>query len=179
MFRAIHTLKGSAGFIGFDTLQRLAHDLESSLSDVRDGRRIYDAQLGEFLFKGLDLCKSMIEAFADGTTPDVDVDGFLSQLAGIANASAPGQNTAFPAAAAPALPTSPTPKPVAARAASPASPVPTTTRTFEIRIEGQNREAYLRSCLVKARLERAGHRPRHGALDLRCCATPPSRSSTP
>lgn len=54
LFRAIHTLKGSAGFIGFDSLQKVAHDLESSLSDVRDGRRQFDGPLSELLFKGLD-----------------------------------------------------------------------------------------------------------------------------
>jgi two-component system chemotaxis sensor kinase CheA len=156
MFRAIHTLKGSAGFIGFDSLQRLAHDLESSLSDVRDARRQYDAQLGELLFKGLDLCKSMIESFADGTTPNVDVDGFLSRLAATAGAPAPGHIAASPAAAAPAPTASPTPQPAVATAAAAAAPVPGPTVTLEIRIDGQPREAYLRSFLVKARLERSG-----------------------
>jgi two-component system chemotaxis sensor kinase CheA len=156
MFRAIHTLKGSAGFIGFDTLQRLAHDLESSLSDVRDGKRTYDVQLGEFLFKGLDLCKSMIEAFADGTTLDVDIDGFLARLAVLASASAPGQKAASPAAAAPALPASQAPTPAKAVPTAPSAPVPSATCTLEIRIDGQPREAYLRSFLVKARLERSG-----------------------
>ena len=37
MFRAIHTLKGSSGFIGFDKLQKVTHRLESALQDVRDG----------------------------------------------------------------------------------------------------------------------------------------------
>src|SRR5512142_2964778 len=56
LFRAIHTLKGSAGFIGFDSLQKVAHALESSLSDVRDGTRAFDAQYGQILFRGLDIC---------------------------------------------------------------------------------------------------------------------------
>src|SRR5271157_3950443 len=69
MFRAIHTLKGSAGFIGFEGLQRMAHDLESSLSSVRDGARPYDGALGDLLFKGLDLARIMIEAFTNGQEP--------------------------------------------------------------------------------------------------------------
>ncbi len=64
LFRAIHTLKGSAGFIGFDLLQKLAHDLESSLSSVRDGERPYDGALSDLLFKGLDLARSLIETFS-------------------------------------------------------------------------------------------------------------------
>src|SRR5271169_5303629 len=71
IFRAVHTLKGSAGFIGFDGLQKLAHALESSLSNVRDGVRLYDAALGDLLFKGLDLCRTMIDSFSKGKTSDV------------------------------------------------------------------------------------------------------------
>ncbi|HEY9594477.1 MAG TPA: chemotaxis protein CheA, partial [Spirochaetia bacterium] len=164
MFRAIHTLKGSAGFIGFDNLQKLAHDLESSLSDVRDGRRQYDAALGELLFKGLDLCKSMIDAFSNGTSIDVDVEGFLSRLAGIASAGGPGPSAAVqatPSASAalrsagqsPAAPSPVAPQPVAA---APGPSAPGSTCTFEVRIEGQPREAYLRSFLVKGRLEKSG-----------------------
>jgi two-component system chemotaxis sensor kinase CheA len=205
MFRAIHTLKGSAGFIGFDGLQKLAHDLESSLSSVRDGARRYDGALGDLLFKGLDLARSLIDLFTNGQDPggraaaDLDVEGFLARLAALADASgtrdAPGApssagsskaaaaapkgaaavapvskaarpKAAPPAAAAAAPPAVPS---TAAKAAPPktagtpeASPgtheaqSPARSCTLVVRIEGQNREAYLRSCLVKARLDRLG-----------------------
>ncbi len=187
MFRAIHTLKGSAGFIGFDTLQKLAHDLESSLSDVRDGNRHFDGPLNELLFKGLDLSKTMIDAFTNGKATDVDLDGFLARLAELAgskaasarpataggispataggispataggispataggispatgNVSAPMQAAAVPAAA-PAGISAATPNPEAQ------------TCVLTVSIQGNNREAYLRSCLVKARLDRMG-----------------------
>ncbi len=54
MFRAIHTMKGSAGFIGYDALARLAHDLESSLQQVREGTGLLDATAASFLFEGLE-----------------------------------------------------------------------------------------------------------------------------
>jgi two-component system chemotaxis sensor kinase CheA len=73
MFRAIHTLKGSAGFIGFDSLQKVTHDMESSLSAVREGTLAYNGELGDVLFKGLDICKTMIEAFTAGKVPAVDI----------------------------------------------------------------------------------------------------------
>ncbi|MGA2975263.1 MAG: chemotaxis protein CheW [Spirochaetia bacterium] len=160
LFRAIHTLKGSAGFIGFDSLQRLAHDLESSLSDVRDGQREYSGDLADLLFKGLDLCKTMIDAFAGSRTPDVDVDGFLSRLAGIAGVEASsGQNAALAAAAGGI----PTPASAAqAPAASAAGGIPAVppaqvkTCSLTVRIDAPPREAYLRSFLVKARIERQG-----------------------
>src|SRR5208283_3249325 len=91
MFRAVHTLKGSAGFIGFDVLQKVAHALESSLSEVREGKREYDPSLGDILFRGLDLCKAIINAFTNGKEPEVDVEGFLSGLSRLAETSAAEQ----------------------------------------------------------------------------------------
>ena len=34
LFRAVHTLKGSAGFVGFEGIQNLTHELETKLQDV-------------------------------------------------------------------------------------------------------------------------------------------------
>ena len=154
MFRAIHTLKGSAGFIGFDSLQKVAHDLESSLSAVREGTLAYNGDLGDILFKGLDICKTMIEAFTVGKVPEVDIEGFLSTLDRIA--SGRPASDARPAQQAPRAADAPgqPARPPAAVAAPPAGPV--TTCRLKVAIEGQPREAYLRSFLVKARLDRLG-----------------------
>ncbi|HYW85513.1 MAG TPA: chemotaxis protein CheA, partial [Spirochaetia bacterium] len=172
MFRAVHTLKGSAGFIGFDVLQKVAHALESSLSEVREGKREYDPSLGDILFRGLDLCKAIINAFTNGKEPDVDVEGFLNGLSRLAEthaaaqsaAPAPrragkrgGKSGAKPAesqeAAQPAEPAS---APALQSAAPLSEEGPLTACRIDVRIEGDPREAYLRSFLVKARLERMG-----------------------
>ncbi|MGA2480455.1 MAG: chemotaxis protein CheW, partial [Spirochaetia bacterium] len=166
LFRAIHTLKGSAGFIGFDALQKVAHDLESSLSDVRDGHRAYDPELGDILFHGLDLCRTMIEAFTDsGDVSAAGVAEFLDKLQQVAGEGAQKAKVSvaaqarqeraggIPAAAAAApKPAAPAPAP-----AAPAAPEgPQVSCQLAVSIEGQSREAYLRSFLVKARLERQG-----------------------
>jgi two-component system chemotaxis sensor kinase CheA len=162
MFRAIHTLKGSAGFIGFEVLQKLAHDLESSLSSVRDGQLNYDGVLGDLLFKGLDLARSLIEAFTSGADPsrresaERDVQGLLARLGELTKApgtagpakSHSGQTPSSPPASvvgAPEPPSAPQKESAAQRSSS-----------IVVRIQGQNKEAYLRSCLVKARLDRMG-----------------------
>ena len=151
LFRAIHTLKGSAGFIGFDLLQKLAHDLESSLSSVRDGECPYDGTLSDLLFRGLDLARSLIDAFAEGGAgaavgTAANVDDLLARLVA---ADPKGARQRKPAEPSKALePTS----------AVPQSAVNSTGATSKlvVRIDGQNREAYMRSCIVKARLDRLG-----------------------
>ena len=161
MFRAIHTLKGSAGFIGFDSLQKVAHDMESSLSAVREGTLAWDGELGDILFKGLDLCKTMIEAFTAGKVPDVDIEGFLATLERIASGS-PKKEASQPSPAATGTAAAPRAAVSTDQPGRPPADVPAPTGgavnicRLSVHIEGQPREAYLRSFLVKARLDRLG-----------------------
>ncbi len=43
IFRTIHTIKGTCGFLAFSTLERITHQAESLLSQLRDGKRELDA----------------------------------------------------------------------------------------------------------------------------------------
>jgi two-component system chemotaxis sensor kinase CheA len=138
LFRAIHTLKGSAGFVGFDALQKLAHGLESALADVRDGARPFAEGIGQVLFEGFDTCRSMVEAAGRGAPHEVDAAALLARLE---RWQRQGQ----------AAGTAPDAAPGSAPASAPPSPC-----RLAVRIDGQPREAYLRSFLVKARLERLG-----------------------
>lgn len=143
MFRAIHTMKGSAGFIGYDDLARLTHDLESSLQQVREGTRGFDSTAASFLFEGLDLCRAMIDAFTRGTDAGVDTRDFLDRLAAMRPAG-PSLTAASPDSSADFVPRERAPVPAPAGC------------QFTVRIDGPPREAYIRSFLVKSRLERLG-----------------------
>lgn len=156
IFRAIHTLKGSAGFIGFEDLQRLAHDLESTLQSVRDGEQPLTPTRTDFLFKGLDMSKRMVEAFVDGTGSEEDVDGFLAQLAESEGASAEDPTTVKqqPPADATANET----------AQEAATSVPAQTPeagapggqsrklVLEVLVDSTGREAFLRAFLLRSRI---------------------------
>ena len=39
VFRTIHTIKGTCGFLGFNKLEKVAHVGENLLARLRDGRR--------------------------------------------------------------------------------------------------------------------------------------------
>jgi two-component system chemotaxis sensor kinase CheA len=80
MFRAIHTLKGSAGFIGFDKLQKLTHELESALQDLRDGTASLSTEMIDLLFQGLDFSTRMVESFTEGREFDEDLGDFIGRL---------------------------------------------------------------------------------------------------
>jgi two-component system, chemotaxis family, sensor kinase CheA len=154
LFRAIHTLKGSAGFLGFDGLARVAHALESRLADVRDGVRTLDQPQLDGLFAALDLCRTLVGDFADGRPASVDAAEFLRQLPDLPCATA--TIPASPAAAT-KVPSEPTPS-AAAPSAGPGVGCQPGERMVPVglHIDGASREAWLRSLLVKARLERLG-----------------------
>lgn len=44
VFRTIHTIKGTSGFLAFGALERLTHAGESLLVELRDGRRTMDGR---------------------------------------------------------------------------------------------------------------------------------------
>ena len=146
MFRAIHTLKGSAGFLGFDGLQKVAHALESRLAAVRDAARPPEPGLIAELFDGLDLCRSLIGDLAAGLEPTVDAGAFLERL-GHEDAPRASAEASAPVAAD-------GPAPAAADESSGGDGMRQVA--VGLRIEGQGREAWLRSALVKARLLRTG-----------------------
>ena len=45
IFRAVHTIKGTTGFLGFARLEKLAHAGENLLGELRDGKIAVDEEL--------------------------------------------------------------------------------------------------------------------------------------
>ncbi len=80
MFRAIHTLKGSSGFVGFKELQGMAHDLESALQNVRDEGVELTGEMMEVFFEGHDISLRMIEAFSLDEPFGEEIDEFMGRV---------------------------------------------------------------------------------------------------
>ncbi|NER62614.1 chemotaxis protein CheA [Pseudomonas sp. MAFF212427] len=62
LFRAVHTLKGSAGIFSLDPLVALAHQLENLLMGVRDGVRTLDAALTSLMLQCMDELGVMLDS---------------------------------------------------------------------------------------------------------------------
>lgn len=61
LFRAVHTLKGSAGIFSLTPLVNLTHHLESLLMSVRDGQRQLTPALTSLMLSCMDELTAMIE----------------------------------------------------------------------------------------------------------------------
>jgi two-component system chemotaxis sensor kinase CheA len=106
VFRTIHTIKGTCGFVGFSRLQALAHRTEDILNELREGRMRLDGRLTSLLLKAVDAIKRILNSIqADSTEGELFESEVLAELAGEpAKAAAPPLMPAQDTTPAPAPP---------------------------------------------------------------------------
>jgi two-component system, chemotaxis family, sensor kinase CheA len=73
IFRAAHTIKGSAGLFGLDEIVAFTHVTESVLDKVRDGTLQIDTELSGLLLGARDHIGTLVECVAAGTQVDANV----------------------------------------------------------------------------------------------------------
>ncbi len=103
-FRAIHTIKGTSGFFGFDLLGALTHVTETLLGQIRDGQRELTPELASMIFSAVDEVKALLAVIeATGQEGDDQTKGLRSRLeqacnAGLEAASVSTETRSQPAA---------------------------------------------------------------------------------
>lgn len=70
IFRFVHTVKGSCGFLDLPRLARLSHAAEDVLAAVRDGKRLPDTDLVNAVLAIVDRIGVIVEAIDAGTPQD-------------------------------------------------------------------------------------------------------------
>ncbi len=121
VFRTIHTIKGTSGFLAFGNLERLTHAGESLLVELRDGKRAMDGPTADVLLRMVDTVRAILTAIeASGGEGDVQIDDVVGQLQAVLNdRPAPKRKIRRTAAPeAPAAAAAPEPEPVAEAAAA-------------------------------------------------------------
>jgi chemotaxis protein histidine kinase CheA len=68
MFRAAHSVKGGAAMLGFDSIQKTAHQLEDCFKVLRDHAVPVDRQLESMFLKGYDALKELVDELANSPT---------------------------------------------------------------------------------------------------------------
>ncbi|GAA2898890.1 ATPase [Actinoplanes cyaneus] len=98
IFRAIHTIKGTSGFLAFSRLEKLAHAGESLLSRLRDGVQPVTPDTITVLLLCIDGVRSLLSSIEEkGTEDEVDVDSMIVRIK--AQMDVPADAAAAPAAA--------------------------------------------------------------------------------
>jgi len=91
VFRAAHSVKGGAGFMGLTTIKNLAHHLENVLGMIRNRELVPDSQKISILLKGFDELENLLNNIQ--TSNDVDISAHVQALENITTGSAPAQET--------------------------------------------------------------------------------------
>lgn len=68
MFRAAHSVKGGAAMLGFDSIQKTAHQLEDCFKVLRDHAVPVDRDLESMFLKGYDALKELVNELATSPT---------------------------------------------------------------------------------------------------------------
>ncbi|MAY98810.1 MAG: histidine kinase [Nocardioides sp.] len=83
IFRTIHTIKGTSGFLAFNRLEALTHVGENLLSRLRDGKMVMTTHTAGALLTMVDTVRALLEAIEHGAgdaDPGVDVESVVSLL---------------------------------------------------------------------------------------------------
>lgn len=74
VFRFVHTVKGSCGFLDLTHLQRVSHEAENALADLRDGKREPTPRLVSAILAIVDRIGEMADALELGDEIDEELD---------------------------------------------------------------------------------------------------------
>ncbi|RJP78149.1 MAG: chemotaxis protein CheA [Candidatus Zixiibacteriota bacterium] len=94
-FRALHSFKGNAGLFGYADLERLSHQAETVLENVKEGRAAAGSEVFSLLLEVLDVLRSTLVRMAQGG--DSAIPGLLGWISLLQEAAATAPVDAPPA----------------------------------------------------------------------------------
>lgn len=97
IFRAVHTIKGTSSFLGFEQVTTLTHRMEDILNKLRKSEMVVTPGVMDLLLESLDLLKVLLDNVRSHSDEKVDLEEILSRLAtaltGQESQSSPDQTT--------------------------------------------------------------------------------------
>jgi len=80
IFRALHTIKGTSGFLGFDPVIRVSHRAEDVLNALRRGELKLSRRIIDVLLRARDQLGRMLKDIRDNRLGEYDLDPLLNEL---------------------------------------------------------------------------------------------------
>lgn len=97
-FRAMHTIKGTAGVIGIPPIQELAHVLEDLFDVLRKKKEIPSRSVIELLFSGVDTIGKMLDELEVSGSTHASITDLAGRIKAVIEAPAPSVPSSSPAA---------------------------------------------------------------------------------
>jgi len=73
LFRAVHTMKGMGGAMGYAAVSELSHELETLLDRLRTGSLVVTPVIMDTLFAGVDALEQAVDLATGATPTELDV----------------------------------------------------------------------------------------------------------
>ncbi|MCI5146577.1 MAG: hypothetical protein D3923_13880, partial [Candidatus Electrothrix sp. AR3] len=80
IFRAVHTIKGAAQFVGIDRISELSHKFENLLDLIRKGEQPLSEPIIDLLIEGQDRIALLVNELESTQTEKSDVDDLLRKI---------------------------------------------------------------------------------------------------
>jgi two-component system chemotaxis sensor kinase CheA len=103
IFRTFHTIKGTCGFLAYSTLERITHQAENLLSQLRDGERELNPSLVSLILETVDATRKVLASLEESGEEGPDVfEALTLRLRAAAELPAAAPLSAAPESSAPA-----------------------------------------------------------------------------
>ncbi len=154
VFRSIHSIKGAAGFMGLEVINKLSHSLENVLGKIRNREMVPTSAAVDVMLKSADVLASLINDIDNSDSVDVSTEIALLdrihaegavELPPASSEAAPAQHESSPEDGKLAEPAAATPEPTAtsqppaevtpAKAPAPSAPATSTPHESSVRVQ--------------------------------------------
>ncbi|RKX26631.1 MAG: chemotaxis protein CheA [Candidatus Zixiibacteriota bacterium] len=83
IFRAVHTVKGTSSFLGFDQVTELSHKMEDVLNKLRKSELAVTAEMMDLLLESLDILKVLLDNVRQNKEEVIDLTDAIARLIAI------------------------------------------------------------------------------------------------
>ncbi|MBN1916567.1 MAG: chemotaxis protein CheA [Verrucomicrobia bacterium] len=163
IFRAIHSIKGAAGFFNLTAIAELSHKLETLLNELRNAKREPTPEIIDVLLSSADMLKRLVNELSANTDAQIDLlvgedkaglEHVMRRLGHVLDGTPSGASVGSPAS--PTGPASPPAGPSGSGQSNPAPLEDTMPRMLEeFRIEAAENLQAAEAALVKLERDRS------------------------
>ncbi len=83
LFRSVHTIKGAAGFLGFQSIVDVAHNAENIMKKVREGEMSISRPLIDVILKSVDMLRLLLRHIRDKDGVQEDITSLVKELGNV------------------------------------------------------------------------------------------------
>lgn len=93
LYRTVHTMKGSASFLGYKVLQDITHSGENLLDALRERKFLTNSEIIDTLFETFDICHAILKSLeVNDVEGDIEIESNKKRLVDLLNSNGAGSS---------------------------------------------------------------------------------------